>query len=211
MTKLNKFTFSIQTLVYRCKTNINLLSNEDIQRSFIGRGYQQVGSYININSSMIEAKCHIYSLPYRFEYLPDVNNSFPGGMFHTVRRLTMNDEHQFFQLTSQDLPFLEILYIRNNKPQKDKQYLSTTLITFPHLKFLNLKLAHVDYAEQFLFEKMTHLPSLLDLRINYESLKMITNNFIIDTTCFNFSKVKDLYLDGSFLHPDVFYHYFPLI
>jgi len=118
----------------------------------------------------------------------------------------MNDEHQFFQLISQDLPFLEILHIHNNKPQKDKQYSSTTLITFPHLK-----LAHVDYAEQFLFEKMTHLPRLLDLRINYESLKMITNNFTIDTTCFNFSKVKDLYLDGSFLHPDVFYQYFPLI
>ncbi len=35
MTKLNKFTFSIQTLVYKCKTEINLSSNEDIQRSFI--------------------------------------------------------------------------------------------------------------------------------------------------------------------------------
>ena len=213
MTKLNKLMFSIQTFVYICQTEINLSSNEDIQRSFIGRGYQQIGSYVNIHSNMIKAKCHIYSLPYGFEYLPDVSNSFPGGMFHTVRCLTMIDdysfEYQFFQLISQDLPFLEFLHIRNNKPQKDKQYSPTKLITFSHLKLLNLKLAHVDYAEQFLLEKISHLPRLLNLCIKYESLTMITKNFTIDATCFNFSKLKDLNLDGSFLHSENFHQYFP--
>jgi len=85
------------------------------------------------------------------------------------------------------------------------------LITFPHLKFLNLKLAHVDYAEQFLFEKITHLPRLLNLCINYESLTMITNDFTIDTTWFKFSKLKDLDLDESFLHSENFHKYFPLL
>jgi hypothetical protein len=216
MKKLNNFTFNIQTLVYRRNTQINLSSNEDIQRSFNGREiYQQIGSYININSSMIESKCHIYSLPYQFEYLLEINNSFPGGMFHTVRYLVIIDifpfEYKFFQLISHDLPYVEILHIHNDQPQKNKQYSSTELITFHHLKLLNLKLAHVDYAEQFLLKKITYLPHLFNLYIKYESLIMITNNFTIDTTYFNFSRVKHLDLDQSFLHSENFHQYFPLL
>ena len=78
-------------------------------------------------------------------------------MFHKVRYLTMSDiipfEHKFFQLISQDFPFLEILYICNDQPQKDKQH-SSTLITFPYLTFLDLEYAHVDYAELFLLKKI---------------------------------------------------------
>jgi hypothetical protein len=212
MNKLNKFTFNIQTLDYSYNTNINLSSNEDIQRSFIGKGiYKQIGSYMN----MIESKCHIYSLPYQFEYLLEINNSFPGGMFHTVRYLVIIDilpfEHKFFQLISHDIPFIEILHIRNDQPQKDKQNSSTELITFPHLKLLDLELAHVDYAEQFLLKKITYLPYLFNLCIKYESLIMITNNFTVDTTYFNFSRVKDLDLDQSFRHLENFHQYFPLL
>ncbi|CAF1290780.1 unnamed protein product [Rotaria sordida] len=166
MKKLNKFTFNIQTLVYRCNTKINLSSNEDIQRNFIGREiYQQIASYINNNSTTIESKCHIYSLPYQFEYLLEINNSFPGCMFHTVRWLVIIDrypfEHKFFQFISQDLSFLQILHIRNDKPQKYKQYSSNELITFHHLELLNLKLAHLDYTEQFLLKKVTYLLSFI--------------------------------------------------
>ncbi|CAF0853771.1 unnamed protein product [Rotaria sordida] len=215
MKKLNNFTFNIQTRVFRCNTKINLSSNEDIQRSFIEREiYQQNASYIH-NLSRMESKCHIYSLPYQFEYLLEINNSFPGGIFHTVRYLVVIDqypfEHKFFQFISHSLPFLEILHIRNDKPQKDKQYSSTELITFHHLKLLNLKLAHVNYAEQFLLKKVIYLPHLFNLYIKYESLIMITNNFTIDTTYFNFSRVKDLDLDQSFLSSANFHQYFPLL
>ncbi|CAF1033448.1 unnamed protein product [Adineta steineri] len=214
MNKLNKFIFNIQTFVWRCDTNINLSSNEDIQRSFIGKEiYPQINSYININSS-IESKCHIYSLPYQFEYLLEINNSFPGDMFHSVRYLVVIDifpfEHKFFQIISHDIPFIEILHIRNDQPQKYKQYSSTELITFHYLKFLDLQSAHENYAEQFLLKKITYLPRLLNLYINYESLIMITNNFTIDTTYFNFSRVKDLYLDQSF-SSEKCHQYFPML
>ncbi|CAF1429806.1 unnamed protein product [Adineta steineri] len=202
MNKLNNFTFNIQTCVLRYN-DINLSSNEDIQRSFIGKGiYPQINSYISIYSH-IESKCHIYSLPYQFEYLLEINNSFPGGMFHTVRYLVIKDifplKHKFLQIISHDIPFIEILHIRNDRPQEDKQNSSTELITFHHLKLLNLESAHTDYAEQFLLQKITYLPRLLNLYIKYESLTIITNNFTIDTTYFNFSRVKDLDLDQSFL------------
>jgi hypothetical protein len=215
LTKLNKFTFNIQTFVDSYNVINNLSSNEDIQRSFIGKKiYKQISSYINMNENMLRPKCHIYSLPYQFEYLLEINNSFPGGMFHTVRFLVIQDifpfEYKFFQLISHDIPFIEILHIRNDQPQKDKQNLSTELITFPHLKRLNLKLAHVDYAEQFLLKKITDLPYLFNLDINYESLIMITNNFTIDRTYFNFSKVKDLHLDQSF-SSEKCYQYFPML
>ncbi|CAF1565991.1 unnamed protein product, partial [Adineta steineri] len=214
MNKLIKFTFNIQTIVYRRNNNISFSSNEDIQRSFIGKEiYKQIDSYININSR-IQSKCHIYSLPYQFEYLLEINNSFPGGMFHSVRYLVVIDvipfEYQFFQIISHDIPFIEILHIRNNKPQKYKQYSSTELITFHHLKHLDLRLAHDDYAEQFLLKKVSYLPYLFNLDIKYESLIMITNNFTIDTTYFNFSRVKDLDLDQSF-SSEKCHQYFPML
>ena len=46
MTQLKKFTFNIKTKV---DVSIEFQSNEDIQRSFIGRGYQEVASYVNNN------------------------------------------------------------------------------------------------------------------------------------------------------------------
>jgi hypothetical protein len=103
-----------------------------------------------------ESKCHIYSFPYEFKHFPNINSSFPGGVFHNVLYLTMFDdrpfEHKLFEIISQTFPFLERLHINNYRSQKDKQP-SSTLITFPHLVFLNMKMAHVDYAEQFLLKK----------------------------------------------------------
>jgi hypothetical protein len=59
-------------------------------------------------------------------------------------------EHELFQLISQDFPFLEHLCICNDYPQKDKKHSS---IKFPYFTFLDLELAHVDYAELFLLKK----------------------------------------------------------
>jgi hypothetical protein len=214
MTRLNKFIFSINTTVYNENVRVELPSNEDIQRSFIGRGYQQVASYVHTKSVNTEGKCHIYSLPYEFEYFYHLDNSFQGGMFHKVRYLQMTDiypfEHKLFKLVSQDLPFLEFLYISNTRPQKDKQH-SSTLITFPYLTLLNLKWGHVDYAEQFLLKKNIHLPRLLNLCIEYKSLVKITNNFVNDATCFNFSKLINLDVCHPFVRPENFHQYFPLL
>jgi len=72
-----------------------MITNEDIQRSFIGRCYQQVGSYVRTDSVKTEGECHIHSFPYDSEYFTDLNNYFQGGMFDQVRYLKMNDEHPF--------------------------------------------------------------------------------------------------------------------
>jgi hypothetical protein len=92
--------------------------------------------------------------------------------------------------------------------KKNKQQ-SSTLVTFPHLITLHLTKAHADYAEQFLFEKNTRLPRLLNLDIGYESLAMVTNNFTNDPVHLNFAKLKILYLAEEFVRPENFHEYFP--
>ncbi|CAF4054585.1 unnamed protein product [Rotaria sp. Silwood2] len=146
--RLKKFTFSIHTGVIMKRIKIHLSSNEDIQNSFIGRGYGQVGSYVCTlplkTMNYCKGHCHIYSLPYQFKHFFGLNNSyhFQDGIFDKVRRLTMNDiespfEHQFFILVSHYFPIVEELTIYNHISQQDKKN-SSTLIIFPHLIFLNL-------------------------------------------------------------------------
>jgi hypothetical protein len=120
-------------------------------------------------------------------------------------------EHRLFKLISQDFPFLEFLRLWNNYRQKDKQHSSSTQITFPHLTFLDLGCAHIDYAELFLLEKNMHLPRLSHLSMKYKSLTTITNNLTIDATHFNFSKVKSLRVCELFVRPENFHEYFPLL
>ena len=204
MKQLKKFTFNINTQVYNGNVLVELPTNEDIQRSFIGRRYEQVSSYVHTISTNTEGKCHIYSLPYDFEYFHDLDNSFQGGRFHKVRYLKMLDlipfEHQLFEIISQAFPFLEFLEISNMRSANEKQN-SSTWITFPYLISLDLYSAPVDCAKQFLFRKNAHLPRLLYLSIKCESLRCITNNLTIDSTHFNFGTLKRLYPKQEFYFP----------
>jgi hypothetical protein len=214
MPLLKKFTFSIDTGVLCKNIKINLPSNEDIQRSFIGRRYEQVASYIQTHPTKDESRCHIYSLPYQFKTFFNRSNSFHGGMFHNVWCLFTIDfrpfERNFFKVISQSFPVLEKLYIHNDKPQIDKQQ-STTFIMFPHLILLDLYLAHVNYAEQFLIDKNCHLPRLLNLGIKYESLATVTHNFTNDATRLTCAKVTSLEIDEQVVRPKNFGQYFPLL
>ncbi|CAF1049917.1 unnamed protein product [Rotaria sordida] len=215
MPQLNKFTFSIITTGVNDGKNIkiDLPSNKDIQRSFIGKGYGQVGSFVYNRKKYNVGTSHVYSLPYQFEYFFRLNNSFQGDIFDTVQCITMIDgrpfEYNLFKRISQCFPLLKELSVINYAPQKTKQH-SSILIIFPHLILLNLVKAHVDYAEQFLYDKNTHLSALLDLYIEYKSLVMITNNFTNDTICRNCTKIKKLHTN-SFCRTQNFHHYFPLL
>ena len=212
MPQLKKFTFNIKTMVCICDPEIILQSNEDVQNSFIRRGYEQVASYVHTNPMEIKRKCHIYSLPFDFDHFLELNTSFQGGIFPKVRYLKMFDsypfEYKLIKLISKQFPFLQILCLCNKHPQQDKKD-SATLITFPYLKYLDLKDAHDDYAELFLLEKTTHLPRLSGLAIQYESLTNITKNFTADVKQFNFGTLKSLDLCEAFVRPESFHRYFP--
>ncbi|CAF3203245.1 unnamed protein product, partial [Rotaria sp. Silwood2] len=180
MPRLNKFTFSINTLICNRYVNIILPSNDDIQRSFIERNFQHVDSYADDYLVNCEGRCHIYSLPYQFDKFHHLNNSFQGRIFEKVEWVIMTDtrpfEHEFFKNISKSFPFLRQLSVINDEQQKIKQH-SSILVIFPHLRSLNLTFAHIDYVEEFLLKKNTHLPCLLYLKMKYQSLVIITNHF----------------------------------
>ncbi|CAF1147435.1 unnamed protein product [Rotaria sp. Silwood1] len=146
MPQLNKFTFSINTVIVNEDIKIDRPSNEDIQHSFIGKGYGQVGSYVHYRQERNVGTSHVYSLPYQFEYFFHLNNSFQGDIFDTVQCLAMTDgrpfEHNLFKLISQCFPLLKELRVVNYQPQKNKQH-SSILIIFPRLILLNLIEAHL--------------------------------------------------------------------
>jgi hypothetical protein len=123
---------------------------------------------------------------------------------------TRSFEPKLFKVISQDFPLLTYLSINNDKRQKKKQY-SPTLTTFSHLIVLNLQMAHVDYAEQFLFEKNTYLPRLFDLKIEHKSIVTVTNNFTNDEARLNCAKLKSLDIKDPFVRPENFHQFFPLL
>ena len=215
MPQLNKFIFSIHTQLMSTwfKRIMNLQSNEMIRNSFIEKGFQSIGVCADEQLLDDQAKCHIYSLPYQFNEFSFLNNYFQGGKFDKVRLLSMSDqypfEHQFFQIISKDFPFLQTLIIHNNEQPKNEQYSPSTLITFNYLSELNLSDVHSDYVIQFLSEKITRVPRLTNLIVQYESLSAATNNFTDDATRLNCAKIEFLNTYKQFAGTEHFYSYFP--
>ncbi|CAF3093244.1 unnamed protein product [Rotaria sp. Silwood2] len=213
MPRLNKFTFSIITEIININIRSDFLLNNDIQFSFTKRGFNQVCSYAGYNSTESIIRYHVYSLPYQFEIFINLNKFFRGGVFNKVPCLIMNDtnpfEHELFKLVSQDFSCLEDLHIVNTCPQKNKQH-SSTLVVFPHLLALSLHISHVNYAEQFLFEKNTHLPRLLKLTIDYEVFAMVTDYFTNDAVRHNCANLQSLDTNELFVRPKHFHQCFPL-
>ena len=210
--RLNNFTFSIDTWCLYMDNNINYPSNDNIQRSFVGKKiYQQVGSYTHYNPMVDHGRCHVYSLPYKFHMFPNLNNSFPGGIFETVVCLEMIDVHpfenDFFKLISQCFPILRKLTVRNHEQQQNKLH-SSTSFTFPHLTALFVKHAHTDYTEQFLLNRNVCVPCLLHVYIRYESLAIITNNFINDTIRLICAQLRSVSIVEPFVRPENFDLYF---
>ena len=192
LTQLRRFTFDIKTTTLNTIGDQPLPTNEVIQRSFTGKHYQQLAAVVYNGFSGDASTCRIYSLPYDFDYFPNLDNSFPGDLFQKVRFLTMKDVHPFedalFQVISHDMPYLEQLTITNKHPQKNKQC-SSTILSFPRLERLDLQYAHDDYVELFLFTTKTSLPRLSILRIRNQSLHRLKSGFNGDSAHFSLDRV----------------------
>ncbi|CAF1473281.1 unnamed protein product [Adineta steineri] len=201
MMKLNEFHFSITSRISNVM-KLNLPSTEDIQRTFIHFQTKNIISYVDYFPESKNGLCHIYSYPFKMIYYSDITNQFPDGLYEYVRKVSLFDEkpfeHEFFLRIQKSFPLLEILYVKNKKPQSHKQlndnqqYLS--LIQFSSLSELHLADVHDDYIEEFLFHTKTYLAKNVNLFINNESLERITHNFTRECTRINCTKVDKLYL-----------------
>ena len=174
----------------------------------------QVASYVHINRTGMNGDSHVYSLLYQFEDFIHPKSWFPDDMFNKVVPLIILDafpfEHTWFKIVSESFSQLKHWVVRNDHPQ-GKTHGSLILNVFSHRIFLDLLGAHVSDAEQLLHNTNSILPRLQELHIRYKSLRTITNNFTIDGTCLNFSKLRKLNLNKEIVLPENFPQYFPLI
>jgi hypothetical protein len=76
---LRTFTFDIRT--WNIIDNLDQsLTIDDIQRTFNDIGYRHVGCSIRyfLTNSVL---CHVFTLPFTFDYLQCINNNFPNVIF----------------------------------------------------------------------------------------------------------------------------------
>jgi hypothetical protein len=213
--RLNSFTFYICT-VNTLDGFIHYLSNEDIQRTFTNIGYQQVTCIVNYFRTF-KAICHTFSLPFTFNRFEKIANKFPSIAFHSVTYLKAYDvipfQHEFFHRIARAFPSLKDFCIMNYMPQPQvvNKLQCTDIVEYPHLISLDVKCVHSDYIEQFLLETKAYLPCLTELKVNYDQLRTVTENFTREVTRQNCTKVKRLILEDTLVFPNEVNVYFPLL
>ncbi len=201
LSKLQTFVFYICT--FTSTNHPVILSNDDIQRTFSNAKFGQVGCSRNyMNESDI--RYHVFSLPFIFNRIGHIGNSFTNTIFKNVTCLCVYDgipfEHEFFVRLARCFTLLKALIIVNFKAQSTdstKSEHDTTngpfeVVEYLHLTSLDFPHAHIDYVEQMLNESKTRLPCLTELCIDYDQLKTVTNNFTRDATRLNCINVEEL-------------------
>ena len=198
-TMLNQFTFHIRSTIF-CDLAPEWPSNEQIQDTFMNLKQYHISSSVDYFLQKRIGQCHIYSNPYTMNWFHNIANHFPGGLFKSVRKISLFDEHpfeyEFFIKIAQAFPLIKELSLSNRKAQKDKNYRNSKdnsedlpLIKYLHLTKLDLISAHQDYINLFLDHTITSLPNCISLGINYISLTRVTHHFTNDRLSINCGKV----------------------
>jgi hypothetical protein len=215
MPRLHKFIFYINTMS-PVDNIVHYFSDNDIQKTFINTGYEQVGSIVDYlrydytNDSILCAICHIFSLPFAFNRLHMLGNRYPTMIFDHVTFLIVQDyipfKPNFFVQIARCFPLLRCLHISNYNSNHDQSY---SIVEYSHLTTLDVLCAHIDYIELFLHESRTRLPQLMKLTISYNELQTVTNNFTRDATRLNCIKINRLSINQIMARPKDLYDYFP--
>jgi hypothetical protein len=217
---LNTFIFHICTIMRTSETN-HFLTTNDIQNTFINWKYSPVVCCIDHFSDGY-SYCHIYSTPFQMTRFMYLTNSFRGQHFQFVTTLVLYDtrpfEHDFFEWTSRASPLLKYLTIHNLTPQENKCQIEVVndkkispKISYLQLIRLRFTHAHIDYVNQFLRHTNAYVPCLDILKMEYEQLATVTNNFTSDSTRINCGQLKQLLFNELIVYPENFYLYFPLL
>lgn len=220
MSQLHSFNFYLGTR--NKKTDlVDYLSKNDIKENYIKNIiYQEISNFVqNVYNTGIY---HIFTLPFQFDNLTYVGNIFPNILYKNVIELLIYDditfEHEFFQRISQHFPRLRKLNVINSTPSlcdtkvaSDDIIQSYEIVEYPHLTFLDISRVNIYYVEEFLNETKIRLPCLTKLRIDYEKLRMITKDFIRETTRRNCANVKQLIINTTIVGSKDYYDYFPLL
>ena len=79
--QLRRFTFHIQSTEPACTSHSSLSTSEAFRRNFGGRDDRPVVATVHNDPGWSWHVCHIYSLPYDFDYFFKLNHRFGGGPF----------------------------------------------------------------------------------------------------------------------------------
>jgi hypothetical protein len=143
-----------------------------------------------------------------------ISNNFPNIIFKNVTFLWVQDsdpfKREFFIRIAQCFPLLKFLSVVNFGPQISDLN-EWKPVEYPYITTLDIMYAHIDYVEQFLHESKTHLPRLTELKVKYDRLQTVTENFTRDATRLNCRLVERLVIKVTPVHPKDFYIYFPLL
>ena len=211
----------LQTFIFYIRSTCDVrnlgenFTNKDIERTFINIGYEQVVCMTHYCTS-IDMMCHVFSVPYAFDFLHMLGKNFGKMIFNNVTRLALFEyapfEYEFFLQLAQSFPALRTLKIDNWESNRDRlkdDIQSNSFVEYPHLRRLDVTGAHIIDIEQLLHYSTTRLPRLTELRIKYEDLKIVTNDFTRDATRMNCRKIKILECSETIEHSDDFTRYFP--
>ncbi|CAM4777019.1 unnamed protein product [Rotaria magnacalcarata] len=218
MSQLHSLTFYISTYIDSGELRHNI-SREHIQQTFIYIGQQNATTIVNrLSRSVVE--CSIFSLPFAFDYLGSLGNTFPNIIFNYVTYLVVEDKdafrHEFFVRIARSFPLLKDLRIFNIELQLSSDCTlssdhsqSYSMIEYPHLTSLDVGYSHRDYLEQFLNETKACVPCLTKLKVSPRHLKIVTKNFTREETRRNCANIKQLITLQPLDDSQDYYHYFP--
>ncbi|CAF4629277.1 unnamed protein product, partial [Rotaria socialis] len=147
---------------------------------------------------------------------------FSNTVFKNVIELRVHDvvplEHEFFLRIAQAFPRLQRFYVTDlslhshNSKKSTDNVASHQIVEYPHLTFfLDITRVDTNYVEQLLDETKTHLPSLTELHVRYEDLRVVTEDLTRELTRRNCVKVTRLTTWREIVGSKDFYIYFPLL
>ncbi|CAM4778704.1 unnamed protein product [Rotaria magnacalcarata] len=218
MPRLHTFSFYIDTEIL-FNDSVHHLFDNDIQQTFTNIGYNQIACSANCCLNY-RAICHVFSLPFIFNRLEKINNRFPNVMFNDVTYLMVADaipfKYEFFIRIAKAFPSLKYFSIINlTSPSGDfNSNAADNIDSRSYIEYLNLASLDVNYVddyyiEQFLLDTKTHAPRLTEIKVHFDRLQTVTENFTRDTTRYNCRNIKRLIFEKIMNYPKELYLYFP--
>jgi len=223
--QLRTFVFYISSEI-SSEHHVSTLLSDDIKRTFTDVKYGEVACFIDHCISGLNIY-HIFSIPFAFDSLEHLRNNLPNIVFNNVTSLSIIGsipfKYEYFLRLAKTFPFLKSLHFAHIVPDtlddsEESKFNYNELysaVEYPYLRSLDLLDAYIDYSELFLNESKTRLPNLIELKIGYDALQTLTENFRRDETRLNCINIKRLihqqvYGDNEIIvKPKDYYLYFP--
>ncbi|CAF3049737.1 unnamed protein product, partial [Rotaria sp. Silwood2] len=194
MPRLHTFSFYFNT-ENQFNDSVHPLSDKDIQQTFTNIGYHQIACSVNYCRNY-RAICHVFSLPFIFNRLQNITNKFPNIIFNDVTYLMVADaipfKYEFFIRIAKAFPSLKYFSIINlmSPLWNFNLYTADNIDSLSYIEYLNLislDVKYVDdyYIEQFLLDTKTYAPRLTEIKVHFDRLQTVTENFTRDATRYN--------------------------